>query len=166
MTPQQRYKRVLRDFGFSANAFASYLTMLGLETLAIRSQRIFENIEKFSKILDENGFDVRHPSLSKHEHHELYKKEFEYGCGTLLTVDMGTKERAFRFLDSLKTAFITANIGDSRTLVLHAESTIYRDFSLPEKKMLGITDGLIRVSLGLENAQTLADDFMQAKKSV
>lgn len=159
-------KRVMRDFGFSANAFSSYLTMLGLETLAIRSQRISQNIEKFAKTLEGNGFVVRHPSLKSHEHHELYKNSFPYGCGMMMTVDMGTKEKACKFLDNLKTVFITANLGDCRTLGLHVKSTIYSDFSEEEREMLGITDGLIRLSIGLESVETLVEDFMQAKKSV
>lgn len=159
-------KRVMRDFGFSANAFASYLTLLGLETLPLRAKRIAENIEILAKNLESAGFAVRHPSLSAHEHHALYKKEFTHGCGTLLTVDMGSKERAFRLLEKMERIFITANIGDSRTLAIHAASTIYRDFNAAQQKQLGITEGLIRVSLGLENPGEIAGDFIQAAKKI
>jgi len=159
-------KRVMRDFGLSANAFASYLTMLGLETLPIRGKRIAENIESLAKSLEAGGFSVRHPSLASHEHHARYKSDFTHGCGTLLTVDMGSKEKAFKLLEKMERIFITANIGDSRTLAIHAGSTIYSDFDETQKKHLGITDGLVRVSFGLENPDDIAEDFLQALKSL
>jgi O-acetylhomoserine (thiol)-lyase len=157
-------KRAMRDFGMSASAYNSYLTMLGLETLPLRMDRIVESVEKIVKALDEKGLHVNHPCLSTHPHHERYKTNFVNGCGTLFTIDMGTKERAFRFLNSTKLATITANIGDSRTLALHMASTIYRDFDADTRKFLGITDGLIRVSVGLENPQDIIDDFLSAAK--
>lgn len=155
-------KRALRDFGMSANAHASYQTMLGLETLALRMPRIVQSAEVIAKTLYNKGFQVNHPSLPFHPHYERYKQSFQHGCGTLLTIDMNTEEKAFAFLNRSKIATITANIGDSRTLALHMASTIYSDFNDKEKKFLGITDGLIRVSIGLENPQEIINDFLQA----
>jgi O-acetylhomoserine (thiol)-lyase len=157
-------KRALRDFGMSANAQASYQTMLGLETLPLRLARIVESVEMIAKELSLNGLNINHPSLVSHPHHERYKNDFSHGCGTLLTIDMQTKERAFDFLTRSKLATITANIGDSRTLALHMASTIYRDFDEATRKFLGITDGLIRISIGLENPQDIIDDFLNAAK--
>ena len=77
---------------------------------------------------------------------------------------MGSKEKAYQFLNRTKLATITANIGDSRTLALHMASTIYSDFDEDEKKFLGITDGLIRVSIGLENPQDIIEDFLNAAR--
>jgi O-acetylhomoserine (thiol)-lyase len=88
--------------------------------------------------------------------------QFANGCGTILTIDMGSKERAFEFLNRSKLITITANIGDSRTLGLHMGSTIYRDFDEPVREFLGITAGLIRISIGLENPQAIIDDFVYA----
>ena len=155
-------KRALRDFGMSANAQASYQTMLGLETLPLRLTRIIESVEVIAKALSEKGLDINHPCLESHPHHERYKSDFSNGCGTLLTIDMGSKERAYEFINKTKIATITANIGDSRTLALHMASTIYSDFDAPTRKFLGITDGLIRISIGLENPQDIIDDFLQA----
>ena len=157
-------KRAMRDFGMSASAFNSYLTMLGLETLPLRMDRIVESVEKIVLALDKKGLHVSHPCLASHPHHERYLSDFANGCGTLFTIDMGSKERAFQFLNSTKLATITANIGDSRTLALHMASTIYRDFDEQTKIFLGITDGLIRVSIGLENPQDIIDDFLNAAK--
>lgn len=156
-------KRALRDFGMSANGFGSYLTMLGLETLPLRMDRIVDSVEKISHALNEAGFVVNHPCLSTHPHHERYLSQFSQGCGTLLTIDMGSKEAAFSFLNHSKLITITANIGDSRTLGLHMASTIYRDFDDATREFLGITAGLIRISIGLENPEQLINDFIAAR---
>jgi len=155
-------KRAMRDFGMSANAFGSYLTMLGLETLPLRMDRIVQSVETIASRLDEAGLHVNHPSLSRHPHHERYKTQFSQGCGSILTIDMGSKEQAFKFINRLKVATITANIGDSRTLVLHMASTIYSDFDEKTRTFLGITEGLIRVSIGLENPEDIIRDFLDA----
>ena len=155
-------KRAMRDFGMSANAHASYQTMLGLETLPLRMDRIISSVESVAKALHEEGLNINHPCLANHPHHERYQSDFTNGCGTLLTIDMGNKEKAFTFLNKTKLATITANIGDSRTLALHMASTIYRDFDNDTKDFLGITEGLIRISIGLENPQDIINDFIQA----
>lgn len=155
-------KRALRDFGMSANGFGSYMTMLGLETLPLRLDRIVTTVETVARGLYAKGFDVNHPCLPHHPHHARYLNQFANGCGTILTIDMGTKERAFEFLNRSKLITITANIGDSRTLGLHMASTIYRDFEDSVKEFLGITPGLIRISIGLENAEAILDDFIYA----
>jgi len=157
-------KRAMRDFGMSANANASYQTMLGLETLPLRMQRIVNSVEIVSKALDLAGLNINHPCLENHPHNKRYKTDFSNGCGTLLTIDMGTKEKAFAFLNKAKLATLTANIGDSRTLALHMASTIYRDFDDKTKDFLGITQGLIRISIGLENPQDIINDFLEAGK--
>lgn len=157
-------KRALRDFGMSANAHASYQTMLGLETLALRLPRIVKNIEIIVKELAKNSLHVNHPSLESHPHHRRYKEDFQFGCGTLFTIDMKTKEKAYDFLRKTKLATITANIGDTRTLALHMASTIYSDFDESTREFLGITDGLIRISIGLENPQEIINDFLKAAK--
>lgn len=157
-------KRALRDFGMSANAHASYQTMLGLETLPLRLPRVVASVETIVKALDEKGHNINHPALSSHPHHTRYKESFQNGCGTLFSIDMGSQERAYDFLRKTKLATITANIGDSRTLALHMASTIYSDFDQETRKFLGITDGLIRISIGLENPQDIIDDFIEAAK--
>jgi len=157
-------KRAMRDFGMSANAHSSYQTMLGLETLPLRMQRIVQSVETVASELDKNGLKVNHPSLKSHPQNERYLSDFSNGCGTLLTIDMGTKDKAFEFLNSTKLATLTANIGDSRTLALHMASTIYRDFDEDTKKFLGISEGLIRISVGLENPQDIINDFLNAAK--
>lgn len=155
-------KRALRDFGMSANGFGSYLTMLGLETLPLRMDRIVGSVETVAKALHEKGMVINHPSLPHHPHHERYRHLFANGCGTLLTIDLGSKEAAFEFLNRSKLITITANIGDSRTLGLHMASTIYRDFDDATREFLGITPGLVRISIGLESPEGIIKDFLHA----
>jgi O-acetylhomoserine (thiol)-lyase len=155
-------KRALRDFGMSANAHASYQTLLGLETLNLRNEKVKSSCEYLAKNLFNSGINVNHPSLSDHVDNDLYKSDYKDGSGSILTIDMKTKEKAFIFLDNLKNVILTANIGDSRTLALHMGSTIYRDFTDTEKAFLGITDGLIRFSIGLEDPKEILDDIMNA----
>lgn len=76
---------------------------------------------------------------------------------------MGSREQAFSLLDNSKLVFITANLGDSRTLALHMGSTIYSDFSDEQRGFLGITPGLIRVSIGLENPEDIIADLIHAR---
>ena len=158
-------KRALRDFGMSANAFGSFLTLLGLETLPLRIKRVNKSVEKIVNFLDKNfksDVTVYHPSLENSPDHKKYKKFFPQGCGPVFTIDCKTKEKAYKLLDNLKLATLTANIGDNRTLALHMASTIYANFDDKTKQYLGISDGLIRVSVGLEEAKAISEDFLQA----
>ncbi len=151
-------KRAMRDFGMSPNAFASYLTILGVETLPLCMDRIVQSVEKIVAVLNKKGLNVNHPSLPEHPHNKRYKLEFVNGCGSLFTIDMGSKEAAFTFLKRSKLVTITANIGDSRLLALHMASTINSDFDEATQNFLGITPGLIRMSVGLEDPA----DFISA----
>ena len=158
-------KRAMRDFGMSASAFSSYLTLLGLETMPLRMDRVVKSVERIACALDQKGINVNHPSIEGHEQNTRYQAQFTKGCGTLMTIDMGSKEGAYEFLRKTKLATITANIGDSRTLALHMASTIYSDFDANTREFLGITDGLIRISIGLENPDDIIEDFIAAANS-
>ena len=160
-------KRALRDFGMTANAFASFMTMIGLETLALRVERINKTVATVASILDntlENAVTVSHPSLSSSPDNKRYLSDFPQGCGPLLTIDCQTKARAFSFLNALKLVIQTANIGDNRSLALHMTSTIYSDFDEEARSFLGVHEGLIRVSIGLEDPKAIARDFINASK--
>jgi O-acetylhomoserine (thiol)-lyase len=153
-------KRVLRDLGMSANANASYHTILGLETLELRTKRINSSCEIISKALSKVGINSNHPSLDNNCDNDLYKTNYSNGCGSIITIDMDTKQKAFKFLDHSKKLTLTANIGDSRTLGLHMASTIYSEFNDKQKEFLGITDGLIRLSIGLEDPDEIIEDLI------
>ncbi|CAA6823141.1 MAG: O-acetylhomoserine sulfhydrylase (EC / O-succinylhomoserine sulfhydrylase (EC [uncultured Sulfurovum sp.] len=158
-------KRAMRDMGMSANAHGSFLTMIGLETLALRLQRVNNNIPIFVKILDKKlpkDIKVSHPSLASNKYNQRFENEFNQASGPIVTLDCNTKERAFQILNNLELVTQTANIGDNRTLALHMASTIYRDFDYETQTYLGVTAGLIRISVGLEDPILIAEDFLQA----
>jgi len=162
-------KRAIRDFGMTANAFGSFMTMIGLETLSLRVERINQSVASVAKHLDEaleNAVSVNHPSLASSPDNTRYLTDFAQGCGPLLTIDCQSKERAFKFLNALKLVIQTANIGDNRTLALHMTSTIYSDFDNDARKFLGVHEGLIRVSIGLEDPKDIAKDFINASKAL
>ena len=144
----------------SANANASYQTLLGLETLELRNQRINYSCEIISKALYEHNININHPSLKSNIDNNLYNKYYSNGCGSVITIDMGSKQKAFKFLDASKRLTITANIGDTRSLGLHMSSTIFSDFNAEQKEFLGISDGLIRLSIGLENPNDIIEDLI------
>ena len=162
-------KRAIRDFGMTANAFGSFMTMIGIETLSLRVERINKSVETVAALLDKKlpeGVSVNHPSLPSSPDHARYKSDFPQGCGPLLTLNCGTKERAFALLNKLNLVIQTANIGDNRTLALHMTSTIYSDFNEEARKFLGVDEGLIRVSIGLEDPNAIAEDFLQAANAL
>ncbi|MCF6245212.1 MAG: aminotransferase class I/II-fold pyridoxal phosphate-dependent enzyme [Sulfurovum sp.] len=162
-------KRAIRDLGMTANAFGSFMTMIGLETLSLRVERVNKSVERIAFILDEklpDGVSVNHPCLASSPDNARYKADFSDGCGPLLTLDCGTKERAFTLLNKLNIVIQTANIGDNRTLALHMQSTIYSDFDDEARKFLGVSEGLIRISIGLEDPETIAEDFLQAANTI
>jgi O-acetylhomoserine (thiol)-lyase len=82
--------------------------------------------------------------------------------GGVLTFGLGTKERAFKLIDSLKLARNLANLGDAKTLVIHPASTIFHEFSATEKEKIGVTADMIRVSVGIEAFEDIRADFQQA----
>ncbi len=162
-------KRAIRDYGMTANAFGSFMTMIGLETLSLRVERVNKSVETVSLLLDETfpeGVSVNHPCLPSSPDNARYKSDFAQGCGPLLSIDCGTKERAFTLLNNLKLVILTANIGDNRSLALHMTSTIYADFNEDARKFLGVHEGLIRVSIGLEDPKAIAEDFLQAANAI
>ena len=158
-------KRAMRDYGMTANAFGSFMTMIGLETLSLRVERVNKSVETISLALHDilpKGVSVNHPCLSSSPDNARYKSDFPDGCGPLLAIDCGTQDRAFALLNKLNLVTLTANIGDNRTLALHMASTIYSDFDADTRKFLGVSDGLIRVSIGLEDPKVIVEDFLQA----
>lgn len=162
-------KRAIRDMGMTANAFGSFMTMIGLETMPLRIERINKSVEKIANILEKKlpeGVSVNHPSIPSNPDYERYHSDFAQGCGPLLTLDCGTRERAYKLLNNLNTVILTANIGDNRSLALHMTSTIFSDFDDEARKFLGVHEGLIRVSIGLEDPNVIAEDFLQAANAI
>ena len=158
-------RRVARqNNGGSLSPFDAYIAMLGADTLDLRMSRHSSNALALAAFL-ENRTDVpevSHVGLASSPWHERAGKYFGSRWGGLLTFRAGSRERAFRILRELKLARVQTNLGDARTLALHLESTIHRDQTPEEQKSAGVTDDLIRISVGLEAPADLIADFETA----
>ncbi|MEQ2372387.1 aminotransferase class V-fold PLP-dependent enzyme [Blautia sp. CLA-JM-H16] len=142
----------------------AFLNNLGLETLGLRMQRQCDNALELAKFLQSLGGDIQvnYPGLEENPYHELAKKQFKNGFGAIVTVRTGSKEKAFSIINSLKIPLIISNIGDTKTLVIHPESTIAAHISDEEKLQSGVFEDLIRISVGIEDIEDLKEDFRQA----
>ncbi|MBR6222910.1 MAG: O-acetylhomoserine aminocarboxypropyltransferase/cysteine synthase [Lachnospiraceae bacterium] len=142
------------------NAFLSYI---GLDTLGIRMERICDNAKALANALSTlSGVEVSYLTLSDHPYHEYVDKELNGYGGGVLSFRVGSKERAFRVIDSLKYSIIASNIGDLRTLVIHPASTLYSKTRREDREAAGVFDDTIRVSMGIENIHDLIEDFVNA----
>ena len=142
----------------------AFLNNLGLETLGLRMQRQCDNALVLARFLQGLGGDieVNYPGLEESPYHEIAKKQFRNGYGAIVTVRTGSKEKAFSIINSLKIPLIISNIGDTKTLVIHPESTIAAHISDEEKLQSGVFEDLIRISVGIEDVEDLKEDFKQA----
>lgn len=142
----------------------AFLNNLGLETLGLRMQRQCDNALELARFLQGLGGDieVNYPGLEESPYHEIAEKQFKNGYGAIVTVRTGSKEKAFSIINSLKIPLIISNIGDTKTLVIHPESTIAAHISDEEKQQSGVFEDLIRISVGIEDIEDLKEDFKQA----
>ena len=138
----------------------AFLNNLGLETLGLRMQRQCDNALELARFLQSLGGDieVNYPGLEESPYHEIAKKQFRNGYGAIVTVRTGSKEKAFSIINSLKIPLIISNIGDTKTLVIHPESTIAAHISDEEKQQSGMFEDLIRISVGIEDIEDLKED--------
>ena len=142
----------------------AFLNNLGLETLGLRMQRQCDNALELARFLQGLGGDieVNYPGLEESPYHEIAEKQFRNGYGAIVTVRTGSKEKAFSIINSLKIPLIISNIGDTKTLVIHPESTIAAHISDEEKLQSVVFEDLIRISVGIEDVEDLKEDFKQA----
>jgi O-acetylhomoserine (thiol)-lyase len=155
---------LFRNTGACLAPVSAYLNYLGLETLGIRMERICQNAEKLAQWLQSQPEikKVEYPGLLDGIGHASGEKQFDGGYGGMITIRMGTKQKAFAFLNALEIPLLVSNIGDTKTLVIHPESTIYIHSTEEEKKHAGVYDDLIRISVGIEDVEDIIEDFAQA----
>ena len=153
---------IWRNLGTCLAPFNAYLNVLGLETLGLRMERICENAKQLAFALYElDGVSVNYPLLPDHPDRELTERQFRGRGGGILTLRVGSRARANRFINTLEYAKIATNIGDVRTLVIPPSSTIYLHSSEAAKARAGVFDDTVRVSVGIEDAADLIADFTQ-----
>jgi O-acetylhomoserine (thiol)-lyase len=157
-----------RNFGPCPAPMNMYLAVLGLETMGLRMERLCANALTLAQALEDSDQygDVAYPGLASSPWHDLAVRQLADGqFGAILTVRCGSKARAFSIINHLQYAVNATNIGDVRTLVIHPASTIYCFNTEQERLDAGVYDDLIRVSVGLEDAEDLIADFLQAAQA-
>ena len=158
---------IWRNVGCCVAPNTSFLNALGLETLGLRMERLCSNALQLAEFLQGfEGISVNYPALKSSPYYDLVQKQLGGKGGAIFTIDAGTKERAFKLINSLKYATIATNIGDLRTLVIHPGSTIFTHGSKEQKENAGVFEGTIRVSVGIEDIEDLKEDFEQAIKGI
>ena len=155
---------VYRDLGGCPAPMNSFLMLQGLETLSGRIVKHCENAKELALFLQEHPKIqwVDYPGLPSSKFNSRVVKLFGGRGGGLLTFGLGGKQKAFRFIDSLKLAKNLANLGDAKTLVLHPSSTIFHEFSAEEQNKMGVGEDMIRVSVGIEDFEDIRRDFERA----
>lgn len=154
--------RMVTDYGGCMAPFHAYLTGSGLDTLALRMERACRTAQILAEACELRGLDVHYPGLPSSPYHEVAKRQFDGKFGAMFTLRLGSKKRAFCFIDRLRYALNVSNIGDARTLIIHPASTIFIHSSEEEKANAGVADDLVRMYIGLEDSEDLLEDLDQA----
>ncbi|MCR4739055.1 MAG: PLP-dependent transferase [Lachnospiraceae bacterium] len=144
----------------------AYLSYIGVETLGLRMERICKNADALAHALDkEKDITVNYLTLKDHPFREYVNRQLNGYGGGILTFRAGSKERAFKIVNSLKYSLIASNIGDLRTLVIHPSSTLYARLSEEEREAAGVYEDTVRVSVGIEDINDLTEDFLNAVRN-
>ena len=156
---------VLRDTGAAISPFNAWILLQGVETLPLRIERHVQNALKVVDFLEKHPKveKVNHPSLANHRDHELYKKYFPNGGGSIFTFEIkGGQEEAWKFIDNLKIFSLLANVADVKSLVIHPYTTTHSQLSPEELAEQHITPSTIRLSIGVEHIDDILEDIAQA----
>lgn len=156
---------ILRDLGCTLNPFAAQQLLLGIETLSLRCERHASNALALAKWLErnENVAWVSYPGLESHASHSLAKKYLPRGFGGVLSFGVkGDATAGSQVVDGFKLISNLANVGDSKTLAIHPWSTTHEQLSDEEKISSGVSEDLIRISVGTEHIEDIIADFEQS----
>ena len=156
------------NFGPSLAPMNAFHILQGLETLPLRMQRHIENTEKLLEFLTahEQISWVRHPSLPEHPQYKLAKKMLPKGAGSIITFGIrGGRDAGRKFIEAVSLSSHLANVGDAKTLVIHPASTTHSHIDADAMKSAGLTDDMIRLSVGLEDISDIVSDFEQGLKA-
>lgn len=157
-------QKILMDVGACLSPMNAFLNSIGMETLGLRMERQCANALILAQTLEhtDSVHAVNYPGLPSSPWHETASRVLHNGYGAILTLRLGTRERAFSFINHLNYAVNITNVGDVRTLVVHPRSTIYAHTSAEACEHAGVTEDLVRISVGIEDIEDLIDDFKQA----
>lgn len=155
----------LRDWGNSISPFNSFLLVQGLETLSLRLERHVENTLALAEWLEQHPKVeyVNYPGLKSSKYYALAQKYFPKGPGAVLTFKLkGAPEYADRLIDNVQLLSHLANVGDTKSLIIHPSATTHEQLSPEDQKASGVEPGLLRISVGIENIDDIKNDLQQA----
>jgi O-succinylhomoserine sulfhydrylase len=154
-----------RNTGPTLSPFNAWVVLKGLETLDLRIRRQSENALAVGRFLEGRVPRINHPGLPSHPQHDLAMRQME-ACGPIFAFEVAGREQAHALLDALELIDISNNIGDSRSLMTHPASTTHASVSAEKREEMGVTEGLLRLNVGLEDPADLIDDLDQALRRV
>lgn len=155
-----------RNTGPALSPFNAWILSKSLETLPLRVEKHSQNAFEVAQFLEKHQTtsSVKYPFLKSHPQYEIAKKQMKAG-GNIVAFELkGGIEAGRKFLNAIKLCSLSANLGDTRSIVTHPASTTHSKLSIEERLAVGITDGLVRVSIGLENVNDIIKDLEQALK--
>ncbi len=161
--------QIMRDLGAMMSPQNAFLTNLGCETLGLRMAKHSENAKKVAKFLAEQDKVewVKHPSLPNDKYHDLAEKYLPDGQGGMMSFGLsGDKQNAVKFMEALKMIGIETHVADARSCILHPASTTHRQLSDQALINCGISPNLLRLSVGIENAEDIIADIRQALEKI
>ena len=161
-------KEGLRDFGACMSPTTAFHILQGMETLPLRMQKHVSNTAEIVEFLaqQEGVKRVNHPMLDSHPDHELAKSLLPKGCGAVFGFELtGGREAGIRFIEALEVFSHLANVGDAKSLVIHPASTTHHRMDLNALEKAGISEGLIRLSVGLEDTKDLVSDLKKGLRA-
>ena len=153
-----------RNTGPALSPFNAWVLSKSLETLVVRVEKHCKNAKKVAKFLEShpNVKSVKYPFLKSHPQYAIAKKQMKLGGNVVSFEIEGGIEAGRKFLDKIKMCSLSANLGDTRTIVTHPASTTHSKLTVDERLAVSITDGLVRVSVGLETVKDVIADLEQA----
>lgn len=156
-------KKGLRDMGGCLTSDSAHAISVGMETLALRVERTCHNAAKLAAFLNQHPkvASVFYPGMQEHPQHELAKKHFRY-FGGILSFDLQSDIDCFAFMNKLQLVLNATHLGDTRTLAIPVAHTIYYEMGAETRNKMGISDNMIRLSVGIEDIDDLIADFEQA----
>ncbi|WP_111510409.1 O-succinylhomoserine sulfhydrylase [Mycobacterium kyogaense] len=158
-------QKLMRHTGPALSPFNAWTLLKGLETLALRVQHQNSSAHRIAEFLESHSSVswVKYPLLESHPQFDLAKRQMT-GGGTVVTFELagGTKDRAFEVLDKLRIVDISNNLGDSKSLITHPATTTHRAMGPEGRAAIGLGDGVVRISVGLEGTEDLIADLDQA----
>jgi O-succinylhomoserine sulfhydrylase len=157
-------QNLMRHTGPSMSPFNAWLLVKGLETMSMRVERMAASALEVAHVLESHPKVARvvHPFLESHPQHELAKRQMT-AAGTVVTFELhGGKDESFALMNALQVIDISNNLGDSKSLITHPATTTHRRLAPEARAAVGITDGVLRVSVGLEDVRDIVDDLRRA----